>query len=542
MAPTFSVITPVYETPAALLTACIDSVRNQTLDDWELILIDDGSVAPHLPAMLDAAARDPRITVIRRAENGGIVAASNDGIAAARGELIALLDHDDELHPEALEAALHAIDGAGRDEVDYLYTDSDMILEDGTHRDPFFKPDWSPERFRAQMYTNHLGILRRSLVLEVGGFRAGFDGSQDFDLVFRVTEKARRVVHVPRVLYHWRVVATSVAGDPDAKPYAWLAGRKAIESHIERTGFEATVGDDIPIPGVYRLRPALREHPTVSIVIPTAGTVKEVHGEPTLLAERCVASVIERSTYDNYEIVAVIDHHTDPEARRRILAAGGDRIRAVTYTKPFSFSDKCNVGAVRSDGEHVLLLNDDIEVISPDWLEAMLMYSRLPAVGAVGARLLFGDGRLQHVGIGMSDGAAPGQICRGWNAEQDGYYGIFRLPCNWMAVTGACLMSRRDVYVEVGGLSTDFPNNFNDVDYCYKVHERGYRVVYTPEAELFHHESASRDPVVAPHELDRLRDRWQILERDPYLNPNFGNRVHPFNPPNDRHGNIYSQL
>jgi len=518
-APRFSVVTPVYETPAFLLEECIASVEGQTTPDWELLLIDDGSTAPHVHAILDAAAaRDARIRVVKRAQNGGIVAASNDAVALARGEFLALLDHDDLLHPDALAACGDVI----AHDVDYVYSDSDLIDEDGNHSEAFYKPGWSPDRFRCQMYTNHLGILRRSLVERVGGFRAGFEGSQDFDLVFRCVEQARRVVHVPRVLYHWRITEQSVNASPEAKPYAWIAGRRAIAAHLERTGFEATVEEDMAIPGLYRLRPALRETPMVSIVIPTGGGRKEVAGEVVLLAERCIASITGLSTYQDFEIVLVVDDHVDGDDVQRMVDAGDERLRVIPYRRPFNFSDKCNVGVVHSRGEHVLLLNDDTDVLTHDWLEHLVMYSRVDEIGAVGARLHFGDGRLQHVGLGALPGIAFGHFYRGFPGDHPTYYGMADLPGNFLGVTGACLMSRREVYDEVGGLCTDLPGAYNDVDYCLKVLDAGYRITYSPGARLRHHESASRVAEVQQWERDTLERRWwRWREGDPYYNRNF---------------------
>lgn len=524
-APRFSVVTPLYDTPPRLLEECVASVRAQTFTDWELILVDDGSPAPHVvPRIREMASEDPRVRVLERPANGGIVAASNDALAIARGEFVALLDHDDLLHPEALEAIDEVLD----DDVDYAYTDQDLIDEEGRHSEPLFKPDWSPDRFRCQMYTNHLGVLRRSLVEEVGGFRDGYEGSQDFDLVFRVTERAERIVHVPRVLYHWRITAKSVNASPDAKPYAWLAGGRAIADHLRRTGFEATVDESMVTPGVYRLVPALTREPSVSIVIPTGGGRRDIAAEEVLLAERCLASITARSTYRNYELVLVVDTHVDEADVDAMVAAGGGsvqdggRVRVVPYDRPFNFSDKCNVGVVRSEGEHVLLLNDDTEVISPDWLEHLVMYANAPGVGAVGGRLHFGDGRFQHVGLGCLPGPAFGHFYRGFNGEDGGYYGICDLPANFLAVTGACLLTPRAVYEEVGGLSYELPGAYNDVDYCLKVIDAGYRVTYSPGARMYHHESSTREAEVKGWERELLDARWaRYADGDPYYNPNF---------------------
>jgi GT2 family glycosyltransferase len=517
-APRFSVVTPVYETPAPLLLDTIASVERQSTGDWELVLADDGSAAAHVRRILEqASARDPRIRVVTRPDNGGIVAASNDALAAARGEFVALLDHDDELHPEALARVAAAID-ARDGEVDYVYTDEDKIDVEGRRRDAFRKPDWSPDRLRCQPYTCHLSVLRRSLVAEVGGFRPGYDGSQDFDLVLRVTERAGTVVHVPEVLYHWRLLEGSTAADANAKPYAWVNGVRAIQDHCDRTGFEATA--ELADIALYGLVPALRERPLVSIVMPTAAQVREVHGEPVLLAEHSLHSIVSRSTYDNYQIVLVVDDHVPEPLRSRIEAAGAGRVHTVVYRKPFNFAEKCNLGAVLSEGEHLLFLNDDTEVVTPGWIDSLLMYSRSPGVGAVGARLRYGDGRLQHVGVGLKVHAANAHHhYRGYPGDFPGYFNVCRTPCNYTAVTAACLMSPRAAFEDVGGFTTDLPVNFNDVDYCLKLGEAGYRVVYDPGCELFHHESATRTSAVDDFELALLRERWPDFHLDPFLHP-----------------------
>jgi len=521
MAPRFSIITPVYETPADVLRAALRSVADQTFTDWELCLVDDCSPSPHVREILDAAAADDdRITVARRGANGGIVAASNDGLTMATGEFVALLDHDDELHPEALELVDQAL--RGEPEADYVYTDEDKMDEHGNRSGPFYKPDWSPERLRTQMYTCHLSVLRRSVVDDVGGFRADYEGSQDWDLVLRVTERARKVLHVPRVLYHWRLLGTSTAaGGEAAKPYAYGAGVQALQAHCERIGFQARVEHDLDHSGVYHLLPALTEHPPVSIVIPTNGGTREVRGEVVALVTKCVRSVVETTTYPAYEIVVVYDTPTPPNVLADLEAIGGDRVRFVPYEHPFNFADKINVGVLASTGEHVLMLNDDMEVVTPDWLERLVMYSGFPGIGAVGAKLLFGDGRLQHVGV-MMRGASPGHLFRGFAGEYGGYANVVRVANNYSAVTGACLMTPREVFDDVGGLSLSFPLSFNDVDYCLKVRSIGRRVVYDPDTVLYHFESSSRSPNVSEWELDQFQARWRFATMvDPYDNPNF---------------------
>jgi GT2 family glycosyltransferase len=518
--PRFSIVTPVYETPAGVLRAMLKSVRRQGFGDWELCLVDDSSAQPHVGEILDAAARDDlRIRVARREENGGIVAASNDALAMARGEFVVLLDHDDKLHPDALELVEEAL--AADPEVDYIYTDEDKIDEAGHHSGPFFKPDWSPERFRTQMYTCHLSVLRRSLVEEVGGFHAEFEGSQDWDLILRVTERARRVAHVPRILYHWRMLETSAAGGgEEAKPWAFEAGTRALQAHCERIGLPAVVERDLDHPGVYNLIPRLERRPPVSIVIPTAGTGREVRFEQTVLVTHCVRSIVETSTYEDYEIVVVADTSTGGEVLEELRGIAPDRVRIVPYDRPFSFSEKINAGAVRSEGEHLLMLNDDIEVIAPDWIERMVMYSDHEGIGAVGGRLIVEDGRLQHVGVLFENGGFPGHPYHGFSRDFAGYSNSVLVAQNLLAVTGACLMTPREAFDAVGGLSTTLPVNYNDIDYCLKLRTLGLRIVYDPGTLLFHFESSSRSSDVAEWEKEMLIERWgPLIDPDPFSNP-----------------------
>ena len=519
--PRFSIITPLYETPAAVLEAMIDSVRRQRFGDWELCLVDDRSADPRVLEIVEGAARgDDRIRVSRREQNGGIVAASNDALAMAGGEFVVLLDHDDMLHPDAL--ALVDEELRADPEVDYVYTDEDKIDEGGRHSGPFFKPDWSPERFRTQMYTCHLSVLRRSLVEEVGGFHPEFEGSQDWDLILRVTERARKVAHVPRILYHWRMLATSAAGGGEAaKPWAFEAGTRALQAHCERIGLPARVERDVDHPGVYELVPRLERRPPVSIVIPTAGNSREVWFEQVVLVTHCVRSIVETSTYDNYEIVVVADRSTAPEVLSELREIAGERLRIVLFNRPFSFSEKINDGAAVAKGEHLLLLNDDIEVIAPDWIERMVMYSAHPGIGAVGGRLIVEDGRLQHVGVLFENGGLPGHPYHGYSREFAGYSNTVLVAQDLLAVTGACLMTPREVFEEVGGLSTEFPVNYNDIDYCLKLRARGLRVVYDPGTLLYHFESSSRSTEVADWEKELLIERWKpLIDPDPYSNPN----------------------
>jgi glycosyltransferase involved in cell wall biosynthesis len=521
MGPRFSIITPVHQPPPDILQAMLRSVTTQSFRDWELCIVDDGSRSPEVRRLIDAAAADdPRIRAAHRADNGGIVVASNDALDMARGEFVVLLDHDDELHPDALALVDEAL--TAQPEADYAYSDEDKISRDGRRSAPFFKPSWSPERLRTQMYTCHVSVLRRALVAEVGGFRAEFEGAQDWDLVLRVTERARAVVHVPHVLYHWRMLDSSTAsGGEAAKPYAYEAGTRALQEHCDRVGFPAVVERDLTYSGVYHLQPALERHPPVSIVIPTAGTRRDVRGEVVTLVRHCVRSILDVSTYPDYEIVLVADISTPSTVLRELEAIGGGRVVTVPYGRPFSFSDKINDGALASSGEHLLLLNDDIEVITPDWIERLVMYSGFPGIGAVGAKLLYEDGRIQHAGV-MTRHASPGHLFRGFGGDYGGYANVVRVANNYSAVTGACVMTPRKLFMEVGGLSPAYPVNFNDVDYCLKIQSTGQRVVYDPDTVLYHFESSSRSSDVSDMELELFQRRWwHATFQDPYDNPNF---------------------
>lgn len=519
-APRFTVLTPVYEPPAAVLAAMLKSVRRQSFGDWEHVLVDDCSQQPHVRETLERAQReDPRVRVMFRAENGGIVAASNDALAMAEGEFLALLDNDDALHPDALALVDEAL--AAAPEADYLYSDEDKIDEAGHHGAPFFKPDWSPERMRTQMYTCHLSVLRRSLVEEVGGFDPDFEGSQDWDLVLRVTERARRVVHVPRVLYHWRTLATSAAGGgEEAKPWAFEAGTRAVQAHCGRIGLPAEVVRDEAWPGVYHLEPRLEREPSVSIVIPTACRSREVRYEEVVLVEHCVRSIVETSTYSNYELVVVVDGDADPRTLANLAEIGGERLRIVEFAEPFNFSAKINRGAVHSEGDLLLLLNDDMEVVTPNWIERLAMYAEMDGVGGVGARLIWEDGRLQHVGILFENAGYPGHIYHGFAGDFNGYSNNVLVAQNYLAVTAACLMTPRGTFERIGGFSTTFPMNYNDMDYCLKLRADGQRVVYDPDTILHHFESSSRSTEVEDWEKDQLRARWLPLTiTDPSTNP-----------------------
>jgi glycosyltransferase involved in cell wall biosynthesis len=483
--PGISFVTVVEPRARPRLAATIESLQAQTSPDWE--------------------------HVVRDAGDDGL-ASANDALAAANREFVAFLDPGDRLHPDATARLLATIG----DEVDLVYTDEDEVDPHGRKTNPFYKPAWSPDRLRCQPYIGRLAALRRAVVIDVGGLRPGLTGAEEHDLLLRATEQARRVTHLPEVLYHRGIPA-------DRERVLSDASRRCIAEHLARAGFAATVDAD-PHHGVFRLQPAIPEpHPLVSIVIPTAGRSRMVHGAPLNLVVNCVESIVKRSTYRNYEVVCVIGDDADDTTRAALAQLGGDRLRFVANPGAFNYSRAINRGAVHARGEYLLLLNDDTQVITPDWIESMLMFAREDAVGAVGAKLLFGDGRIQHAGIIAIGRGGAGHPYYGFPGSHRGYADNLLVPGEYLAVTGACMLTARDRFEAVGGFTTSLPLNYNDIDYCLKLRHRDLRVVYSPGARLYHFELSSRvSGRVEPQELELLLERWgTVLEDDPFYNPNF---------------------
>jgi len=524
--PRFSVVTPVYDTPADVLRETIGSVLGQTHDDWELILVDDCAPDPEIRVVLaEAAARDPRVRAIHRQENGHIVAASNDGLDAARGQFIVLLDHDDLLVPEALEHVHRVI--VAEPFVDYIYSDEDKIDESGRLFGGFQKPPWSPERLRGHMYTCHLSVFRTSCVRAVGGFRPGTDGSQDHDLALRVTERARKVVHIPKVLYHWRVIPGSAAGDATAKPYAWLAGRDVVQAHLDRMGIDATAHLG-PGRGTYRIERRLDPRVRVSVVIPTRGVDGLVWGERRCFVVEAVRSLLDRGGHDNLEIVVVHDAETRAGVLDELRRVGGDRLELVEFDRPFNFSEKCNTGVTRSYGDAVVLLNDDVEISSDGFLVQLVAPLYEEGVGMTGANLTLADGTVQHAGLALDDRLArlfarskrrirhPGPfLARDYIAHRVGSFMAVNREVS--GASAAALAIRRSVYDEVGGMSEAFAVNFGDVDLSKKVLGAGYRILWIAGATAYHFEARSREPEVRSTEAQAVIRRWLLPHYDVYL-------------------------
>ena len=506
--PCISIITPVFNTPVQWLTQCVESVLAQAYEKWELILVDDDSTDPGTLSLLpELAARDSRIVLAKDPRRGGISAASNRGLALATGEWVAFLDHDDLLEPDALFRNVKWLQE--HPAADLIYSDEDKLTEQGFDS-PIFKPDWSPDYFLSCNYICHFTLVRLELVLEAGGFRSEFDGAQDYDLFLRVIERTNRIHHIPRILYHWRRSDSSTADNIRRKPGSLETGRLALEGHLERQQMAGHISVDWRT-HAYWIKRALIESKKISIIIPVRDRID--------LLARCLDSVANKTSYAPYEIV-VVDNDSQSEEARAYFSRLKHRV--LHYHGPFNYSAINNFAVEQTDSPWLLFLNDDIEVIEDDWLTIMAEHVQRPEVGAVGPRLLYPDDTVQHAGVVMGVGGIAEHAFRGLPAEAPGVCRQLQVTRNYSAVTGACLLTRREVFQEVGGFDEEqLPVTFSDVDLCLKMRRAGYLIVYTPFAKLYHHESGTRRQSVEPAETGVMQGRWaEILARDPYYNPN----------------------
>ena len=518
--PVISIVMATYNSPDAYLRQAIDSVRAQAYAEWELCIADDASTVARVRKTLDAyAASDVRIRVVKRTTNGHISEASNSALAIASGEYVGFLDHDDLLTPDALfEVALLLNQRPG---TDFIYSDEDKIDDTGTLSEPHFKPDWAPDSFLSRMYTCHFSVMRKSLIDEVGGMRSRFDGSQDYDLTLRVTERTTKIEHIPRILYHWRKHANSTAMMLSSKPYTSGAAERALSEAIGRRNEPGTVAEREDAPGTYIIRYEIKHPGKVSIIIPTRD-----HGVDV---DRCLTSIFAKTTYANFDIVLVDNGSTDQASIKTFYSwtKRQNRVKVLRYDIPFNFSAINNFAARRTNGEYLLFLNNDTEVISNDWLTAMVEQAQRPTIGAVGALLLFPDDTVQHAGVIIGIGSVAGHSHKYFPRDAPGYFSMLKAINNFSAVTGACLMVRREVFEEVGTLDESLAVAFNDIDFCLKLNQAGYRNIYLPHVLLYHHESKSRGHDTTPEknarfksEINRMFERWNTAEyRDPYYNP-----------------------
>jgi len=519
--PLISILLPVYNSNLKWLRRAILSVQKQLYPHWELCIVDDASTDRKIWPFLQKCARhDARIQVMRRTENGHISAASNDALHLANGDFVALLDHDDELAPTALYFVAWALN-ENRD-LQLLYSDEDKLDERSRRSEPYFKSDWNPELFLAQNFISHLGIYRTDLARRAGGFRIGFEGSQDYDLTLRCIEQIRpeQIEHLPWVLYHWRMSDQSTASCVTAKPYAQEAARRAVQEHLDRRGIAGTV---TPTLGVYlQTKYALpREKPMVSIIIPTR--------DQALSLKKCLDGIFQKTNYASFEVI-VLDNESGDVETLKFLAElkNRDRVRVERIEGEFNYSQLNNRGVELSRGSLIALLNNDVEVINADWLTEMVGRAMQPEVAIVGARLWYPNGTIQHGGVILGAGGIAGHALVGLRRFQPGYFARAHLTQNVSAVTTACAVVRRDAYMQIGGFDENLAVTFNDVDFCLRLRAAGYWIVWTPHAELIHHESASRGcddstpkQVRFLAEVAYMKSKWgDILQRDPFYNPN----------------------
>lgn len=519
--PLISIVMPVYNTPELFLREAIESVLDQIYSHWELCIADDASNQSHIRKTLEEyRAKDSRIKVVFRERNGHISAASNSALDLATGEFLALLDHDDLLAPDALYEVVALLNQSPQ--ADMIYSDEDKLNEQGQRIHPFFKPDWCPDSFLTRMYTCHLGVYRRSLVEQIGRFRVGYEGSQDYDLVLRLTEQTQQVFHIPKVLYHWRISSTSVASDSSAKPYAYEAGTKAIQDALHRRGENGQVLSNSEYPGTYSVRYEITAYKLVSIIIPTRNLGH--------ILDRCLKSIFTKSTYPNYEVILIDNGSDEPETLDIIktwVLREPDRFKCYPLDVPFNYSRINNYAVEQAKGDYLLFLNNDTEVITSDWIEGMVEQTQRDSIGAVGALLLYPDDTIQHAGVVVGLGGVAGHSHKHFPLNHPGYMRQIVLTNNYSAVTAACLMCRREIFKQVNGFDEALAVAFNDVDFCLKIQQAGYCNVYLPHVVLYHHESKSRGyedtlekQLRFKQEMATIQQRWSdVIQHDPCYNP-----------------------
>nr|WP_299241746.1 glycosyltransferase [uncultured Halomonas sp.] len=503
--PLISVVMPTYNPNPDWLEEAISSVQNQVYPNWELCIADDCSPDKNVRAVLEKYSENKNIKIVFREQNGHISAASNSAISVAEGEWIALLDHDDYLPRNALYHVAKVI--VENESVRMIYSDEDKINEEGKRHGPYFKTDWNQDLFYSHNMFSHFGVYYKPLVDEIGGFRVGMEGSQDYDLALRCMEliDPSQIYHIPRVLYHWRIHAGSTAGGADAKPYAMLAGEKALNEHFVRRGVKANVK---LVGHGYRVRYELPElNPLVSIIIPTRNSCK--------LVKQCIQSIVARTTYPNYEIL-VIDNGSDEEESLRYFdeISNEERVRVCRDDSEFNYSYLNNFGVEKANGSVLALVNNDIEVIEPEWLTEMVSMALQPEMGAIGAKLLYPDNTIQHAGVVLGMQGLANHAHRYFHRDAPGYYSRAQLISSFSAVTAACMVVERSKFEEVGGLDEEnLKVAFNDIDFCLKLKAKGYRNVLNPYALLYHHESASRGYDMSAEKKERLQKETDFMTK-----------------------------
>ena len=524
-----SILLPVFNTPVEYLTQCIESVLFQCYQNWELVIVDDSSTSQETRFFLNEIKdKDDRIQVIFRNENGHISLATNTAIDNSSGDYLLFLDHDDTLALNALNEVVSEIND--NNDVALIYSDEDKITPDGVRYAPHFKPGFSPESLISQNYICHLMVIKKDLVTTIGGMRENFEGSQDYDLLLRLLPYLNQdnVVHIPKILYHWRSIEGSTASKPSEKSYSWDAGVNALQDYVDKNlmGFTASKG---LMPNTYKLNVNFKHFPLVSVIIPTRNRLD--------LLKICVDSLLSITAYKNFEVI-ILDNDSDDLSTIKYLEDINllDKIRVVHAPGEFNFSKINNIGARHAKGEILCLLNNDIEIFNENWMAEMVMQTMRPDVGCVGAKLLYPDNTVQHAGVILGLGGVAGHSHLGFRSDESGYFDRIAIVHNASAVTAACLMIKKTIYNEVNGLDESLAVAFNDIDFCLRVSRLGYRNVFTPYATLYHHESASRGYEETPEKIlrftsesDFMKQRWgKLLTEDYYYNFNFDLNSHSY--------------
>lgn len=522
--PLISVLIPVYNVGAEYLKECIDSVLAQSYDNFEICIADDASTKKGTLSALKKYEGNPKVRVKYRKKNGHISKASNDALKMAKGEFIALMDNDDLLAPNAFYEVVKALNKDQK--LDFIYSDEDKIDLNGKRCEPHFKPDFSPDTLLSLNYICHLAVLRTSVVRKVGGFTVGLEGAQDHDLFLKITEETDRICHIPKILYHWRMIPGSTAANLDNKDYASDNGRKSIEEALKRRKLNAHVEKDLPST-YYRVVYDLKKEPLVSILIPTRDHAK--------ITGACLKSIFEKTTYKNYEVI-IIDNGSVKKETLDLFNKYKKKyknFKVLAEDIEFNYSRLNNLAAKKAKGDFLVLLNNDTEIISPNWLEMLVGYAMQPHIGAVGPKLLYPDDTLQHAGVILGLGGVASHAYLGSERDDLGLYGRLRVPYNYAAVTGACLCVSKRKFEKVGGLEEDLKVAYNDIDFCLKLLKEGYFNVFLPMVELYHHESKSRGSDFDPDKIKRfdseqdyMWEKWgDLLKDDRFYNPNFANRM-----------------
>lgn len=519
--PVISVVVPAYRTPEVFLRQMVQSVQDQTYENWELCIANGSPEDETMTGVLkELSSGDSRVRYKNLEKNLGIAENTNQAFAMANGEFVGLLDHDDLLAPNALYEVVRALQDR---ETDVAYTDEDKVTAElDEHFQPHLKPDFNLDLLRSNNYICHFFVVRREIVERVGGFRREFDGAQDYDFIFRCVEAARRVRHVPEILYHWRTHKASTADNPASKMYAFEAGRRAIQAHLERTHTEGIVSHTKDY-GFYRVQYPLRQREKISILIPNKDERESL--------KACLESIWEKSTYTNYEIIIIENNSTTQEIfdYYKVLEREHENLRVVTWEQEFNYSAINNFGADYASGRYLLFLNNDVTVITPGWMEEMLGVCQRPEVGAVGAKLYYPDDTIQHAGCVVGLGGIAGHLFTDMPRSRTGYLHKASLLQDMSAVTAACMLMRREAFEEAGGFTEDLAVAFNDVDLCLKIRQRDWLVVYDPYVELYHMESKTRGAEDDKkkvrrfqNEIEYMRSHWLTIlkQGDPYYNKN----------------------